>query len=294
MPPMSQADTIASPAGAGLRGLSRRTRLAVLWIAAAGTLGAVFAHRMNAPAYNVFADQVNCLGIPNFTNVASNLAFVAVGVVALVWFWAERSRFPGTRFRNRTEIALYASFFATAILVGLGSAYYHYAPTNATLFWDRVPMTFAVAALTGAFLAERVDGRTGVVVGVALALFLPGMLVYWLASEARGAENLWPYLAGLYGSLGVATHAGAVPVAVHARWPGVRRPGVVRSRHAVRQGARRVGLLARRGHGWPRRQAPARGLGDVLDLLVHAAPPPTARRLCVTPRRSRRPREADE
>ncbi|HZN45878.1 MAG TPA: hypothetical protein VFB56_11125, partial [Nitrospiraceae bacterium] len=71
--------------------------------------------------------------------------------------------------------------------------------------WDRVPMTFAVAALTGAFLAERVDGRTGVVVGVALALFLPGMLVYWLASEARGAENLWPYLAGLYGSLGVAT-----------------------------------------------------------------------------------------
>lgn len=205
MPPMSQADTIASPAGAGLRGLSRRTRLAVLWIAAAGTLGAVFAHRMNAPAYNVFADQVNCLGIPNFTNVASNLAFVAVGVVALVWFWAERSRFPGTRFRNRTEIALYASFFATAILVGLGSAYYHYAPTNATLFWDRVPMTFAVAALTGAFLAERVDGRTGVVVGVALALFLPGMLVYWLASEARGAENLWPYLAGLYGSLEVAT-----------------------------------------------------------------------------------------
>ena len=205
MPPMSQADTIASAAGAGLRGLSRRTRLVVLWIAAAVMLGAVFAHRMKAPAYNVFADQVTCLGIPNFTNVASNLAFVAVGVVALVWFWAERSRFLGTRFRNRTEIALYASFFAAAILVGSGSAYYHYAPTNATLFWDRVPMTLAVAALTGAFLAERVDGRTGVVVGIALALFLPGTLVYWLASEARGAENLWPYLAGLYGSLGVAT-----------------------------------------------------------------------------------------
>ena len=205
MPPMGQADTIASASGAGLCGLSRRTRLAVLWIAAATTVGAVFAHRMNAPAYNVFADHVTCLGIPNFTNVASNLAFVAVGLVALVWFWAERSRFLGTRFRNRTEIALYASFFAAAILVGLGSAYYHYAPTNATLFWDRVPMTFAVAALTGAFLAERVDCRTGVVVGIALALFLPGTLVYWLASEARGAENLWPYLAGLYGSLGVAT-----------------------------------------------------------------------------------------
>ncbi len=205
MPPIGQTDTIASVSGAGLCGLSRRTRLAVLWTAAATTVGAVFAHRMNAPAYNVFADHVTCLGIPNFTNVASNLAFVAVGLVALVWLWAERSRLLGTRFRNRTEIALYASFFAAAILVGLGSAYYHYAPTNATLFWDRVPMTFAVAALTGAFLAERVDCRTGVVVGIALALFLPGTLVYWLASEARGAENLWPYLAGLYGSLGVAT-----------------------------------------------------------------------------------------
>ena len=97
MPPMSQADTIAS-AASGLRGLSRRTRLAILWIAATSTLGAVFAHRMKAPAYNVFADQVTCLGIPKLTNVASNLAFVAVGVVVLVWLWAERSRLLGTRF----------------------------------------------------------------------------------------------------------------------------------------------------------------------------------------------------
>ena len=201
---MSQADTIAS-AGGGLRGLSRRTRLAVLWIAAGAMLLAVFAHRLRAPAYNVFADQVTCLGIPNFTNVASNLAFVLVGVSGLAWFWTERSRLLGTRFRTRTELALYASFFAAAVLVGLGSGYYHYVPTNATLFWDRCPMTLAVAALTGAFIAERVDGRAGVAVGLALAIFLPGTLVHWRMSEAGGAENLWPYLVGLYGSLGVAT-----------------------------------------------------------------------------------------
>jgi hypothetical protein len=202
---MSQADTIASTASTGLRGLSRRTRLAVLWVAAGVTLAAVFAHRLRAPVYNVFADQVTCLGIPNFTNVASNLAFVLVGVWGLAWFWTERSRLLGTRFRTRTELALYASFFAAAVLVGLGSAYYHYVPTNATLFWDRCPMTLAVAALTGAFVAERVDGRAGVAVAVALALFLPATLVYWRMSEAGGAENLWPYLVGLYGSLGVAT-----------------------------------------------------------------------------------------
>jgi len=202
---MNNAATFDSSAGGGRRGLSRRARLAVLWIVAAVTLAAVFAHRLRAPAYNVFADQVTCLGIPNFTNVASNLAFVVVGIWALVWFWTERSRLLGTRFGTRTELALYASFFAAAVLVGLGSGYFHYAPTNATLFWDRCPMTLAAAALTGAFLAERVDRRAGAAVAIALALFVPATLVYWRMSEAAGAENLWPYLVGLYGSLGGAT-----------------------------------------------------------------------------------------
>ena len=205
MPFMGHADTIDSPAASGLRGLPRRTRVALLWTAGAVILLAVFAHRMRAPVYNVFADQVTCLGIPNFTNVASNLAFVLAGVVALAWFWRERSRLLGTRFRSRTELALYASFFAAAVLVGIGSGYYHWRPTNATLFWDRCPMTLAGAALAGAFLAERVDTRAGAIVAVALALLLPATLVYWRMSEAAGAENLWPYLAGFYGSLAVAT-----------------------------------------------------------------------------------------
>ena len=200
---MPRAEPVASPAG-GLHGLSRRTRLAVLWIAGGATLLAVFAHRLRTPAYNVFADQVTCLGIPNFTNVASNLGFVVAGLWALAWIRTERSRLLGTRFRTRAELALYASFFAAAALVGLGSAYFHYAPTNATLFWDRFPMTLAGAALAGAFIAERVDPRAGIVVAIALAVFLPATLVYWRMSEAAGAENLWPYIVGLYGSLGVA------------------------------------------------------------------------------------------
>jgi hypothetical protein len=192
-------------AASGLRGLSRRARLAVLWIAAGGTVLAMFALRITTPDYNLFADQLTRLTVPNFTNVASNLAFVLAGAWALAWFWTERYRLLGARFRTRTELGLYASFFAAAVLVGLGSGYYHWMPSNATLFWDRFPMTLAVAALTGAFLAERVDGRAGVAAAIALAFALPGTLVYWRMSEAGGAENLWPYLVGLYGSLGVAT-----------------------------------------------------------------------------------------
>jgi len=216
---------VVSAAGGGLRGLARRTRLGALWVAAGATLLAMFVQRIKVPDYNLFADQATCLSIPNFTNVASNLGFVVVGVWGLAWFWIERRRLLGTRFRDRRELGLYAGFFAAAILVGLGSAYYHYAPTNATLFWDRVPMTLAVAALTGAFLAERVDGTAGVVAGVALAVLLPATLVYWRISDAGGAENLWPYVVGLYGSLAVAvlvlvlfpspyTHGGQALIAV--------------------------------------------------------------------------------
>jgi hypothetical protein len=101
---MSQADTIAL--AGERRGVSRGTRLAILWIVAGVMLLAVFAHRLRTPAYNVFADQVTCLGIPNFTNVASNLAFVLVGVWGLAWLWTERSRLLPTRFRTRTQLAL--------------------------------------------------------------------------------------------------------------------------------------------------------------------------------------------
>jgi hypothetical protein len=199
---MNQTMTVAA---GRLRGLSRGTRLTILWIAAGVTLLAVFAHRLRTPVYNVFADQVTCLGIPNFTNVASNAAFVLVGVWALAWFWTERRALLGQRFGSRTELALYASFFAAAVLVGIGSGYYHWTPNNATLFWDRCPMTLAAAALTGAFIAERVDRSAGVVVAIVLALTLPATLIYWRMSEAGGAENLWPYIVGLYGSLGIAT-----------------------------------------------------------------------------------------
>jgi hypothetical protein len=259
MLPMKQANTMVSP-GEGLRGRSRRKRLVVLWIVAGAVLLAVFAHRMRTPpGYNEFADQVTSLGIPNFTNVASNLGFVVAGVWALAWFWTQRAEHFGTRFRTRTELVLYASFFAAAILLGLGSAYYHWAPTDATLFWDRVAMTLAAAALTGAFLAERVDGKAGVAVALALALCLPGTLVYW-----RMTENLWPYLVGLNGSLGVAvlvlllfaspyTHGGQALVAM--AWYALAMPfdklldgwvyslGGIVGGHAVKQLLAAVGMF---------------------------------------------------
>ena len=96
--------------------------------------------------YHQFADQRKLLGIPNFWNVFSNLPFIAVGVAGLRQFYRQ----PAT-----------AVLFSGMILTGFGSAYYHLNPSDATLFWDRLPMTICFAAVLSAAIEERVDERAG-------------------------------------------------------------------------------------------------------------------------------------
>ena len=70
-------------------------------------------------SYHNFADQRTLLGIPNFWNVVSNLPFAIVGAVGLWQF----HRDPAT-----------VVFFAGVFLTAFGSAYYHWAPSDGTLF----------------------------------------------------------------------------------------------------------------------------------------------------------------
>ena len=46
-------------------------------------------------------------------------------------------------------------FFLGVALVFFGSAYYHWRPNNATLVWDRVPMTIAFMGLLVALVSEH-------------------------------------------------------------------------------------------------------------------------------------------
>ena len=97
-------------------------------------------------AYHHFADQRTLLGIPNFWNVVSNLPFALIGAAGL---W---------RFRKDPAVIV---FFAGVFLTAFGSGYYHWAPSDATLLWDRLPMTILFAAVFAAVVEERVDVRTG-------------------------------------------------------------------------------------------------------------------------------------
>lgn len=101
-------------------------------------------------AYHLFADLRTCLGIPNFGNVASNLAFLLVGVVGAIW------SYRNLKFGARLSWLI---FFAGVALVFVGSGYYHATPNDDTLVWDRLPMTLAFMGLFAALVSEHLGAR---------------------------------------------------------------------------------------------------------------------------------------
>ena len=98
------------------------------------------------PGYHHFADTRTLLGIPNAIDVLSNLAFLLAGF----WGLSVAARLPGTPAR------IWWCFFAGMVLVvSVGSAWYHLAPDDARLVWDRLPIALVCAAALAAVLAER-------------------------------------------------------------------------------------------------------------------------------------------
>jgi hypothetical protein len=124
--------------------------------------------------YHAFADARRLLGIPNFWNVVSNLPFVLVGAAGVAYL--------------RKDAAA-TTLFVGILLTGFGSSYYHLAPDDGTLFWDRLPMTVGFMAILAGAIGERFG-------------------------EASGRHALWPLLA-----LGAAS-------LVWWRWTGDLRPYV--------------------------------------------------------------------
>jgi hypothetical protein len=171
-------------------------------IAVFGAVAAVLAGPPVAQplAYHNMADQRSWLGIPNAWNVLSNLPFAVIGVLGLAAIFGSNveRRVP---FRDSWERWPYAALFAGVALTSVGSSYYHLAPDNARLVWDRLPMTIGFMGLLAAVLAERVS------LPVARWLFTPLLALgaasvgYWYWSEVQGAGDLRLYLLVQFGSL---------------------------------------------------------------------------------------------
>jgi hypothetical protein len=119
--------------------------------------------------YHRFADQRIIFGVPNFFDVSSNIAFLLVGVV-------------GVLFLARRTVSLrlaWFTFFVGVAIVSAGSACYHVNPNNGTLVWDRLPMTIAFMGLFAAILGEYVDERLGRILLVPAVLLGLFSVLYW-------------------------------------------------------------------------------------------------------------------
>jgi hypothetical protein len=151
--------------------------------------------------YHRFADARALLRIENAADTLSNLAFLVVGALGLAFLWRERAAGGTARFATPQEMAPYWVFFAGVALTSVGSTYYHLAPDDARLVWDRLPMTLAFMSLVAVVVTERINVRLGVMLLVPLLLVGLASVVYWRASALAGFENLRPYLAVQFGSI---------------------------------------------------------------------------------------------
>jgi len=127
------------------------------------------------PSYHQFADHRSFLSIPNFGDVVSNVPFAAIGLFGVIFLLSRAS--------------------ALRFLTAFGSAFYHLAPDNARLVWDRLPIMVAFTATAAAMITERVEIRTGLLLlPVLLAVGIASVL-QWNASELRGVGDLRFYAA---------------------------------------------------------------------------------------------------
>lgn len=145
--------------------------------------------------YHQFADRRGFLGVPNFLDVASNIGFVLVGVLGL---WRLGKPSAAGWFRDPREAWVWRVIFLGVGLTGLGSGYYHLDPTNATLVWDRLPMTLVTTPIFAALVCERISVRGGLALLGPLVLAGVGSVIYWAWSEATGHGDLRPYALAQY------------------------------------------------------------------------------------------------
>ena len=142
-------------------------------------------------AYHNFADHRGWLGIPNFVDVVSNIPFAVVGICGLLFLFRPHA---GT-FSDHRERWLYLVMFAGLILTAFGSAYYHLAPGNARLVWDRVPIMIVFMALLAAVIAERVSIVAGLWLFPPLEAAGIGSVLVWRSGEMQGHGDLRFYAA---------------------------------------------------------------------------------------------------
>ena len=137
--------------------------------------------------YHAFADNSVFLGCPHSADVFSNLGFALVGLFGWFALRPQRAHIGAAWYGYRL-------FLLGLTLTALGSAYYHLAPDNARLVWDRLPIALACAGVLAAVRAECGQSRQPQAEAAILALLAAISVAWWHFTDRHGQGDLRPYL----------------------------------------------------------------------------------------------------
>lgn len=141
------------------------------------------------PNYHQFADTRALWNIPNFWNVISNLPFILVSLLGFISL--EKQWMAGHL--NKKEVFIFFILFLGVFFLGLGSSYYHWAPDNNTLVWDRIPMTIVFMSLLSLTLMERIHFNLGSWLFIPLLILGIFSVLYWHHTELSGQGDMRLY-----------------------------------------------------------------------------------------------------
>jgi len=116
----------------------------------------------------------------------SNVPFAVLGIYG-VCFLARNKRGPNPG--NFIAKLPFLGFFLAIIFVMLGSGYYHWAPADGPLLYDRVPIVIAFMCLFSGFLADRLNSVSFVLYGMPSLIVLSLGTLGWDLSQAGKGET---------------------------------------------------------------------------------------------------------
>ncbi len=140
------------------------------------------------PNYHVFSDQRTYVGLPNFLNVFSNVPFLVFGYLGWKLVQSDNAMVTAAT-RPAWDI-----FFVGIALTAFGSGYFHWQPNNATLIWDRLPMTIGFMSLVSIVVAEYFDEDLGKKLLIPLLVIGVASVAFWAYTESIGKGDLRPYV----------------------------------------------------------------------------------------------------
>lgn len=151
-------------------------------------------------SYHSFADSNSVCGIHNGLNVLSNLSFAFAGLLACFHYWKNKV----------TDINLWIVALG-AILVCFGSAYYHYTPSDHTLFWDRLPMSLVFSGILMYSIIELnliPNIKNKIKFSLGYLFFSVICVVLWYAGSLSNTSILGPYVFLQFGGMALLMYMG--------------------------------------------------------------------------------------